>query len=115
MAEETVFEQAVRAHCRCVQNPAKRRRRTHCTNGTAGVARVADMLTADVASNAHRVYIHKSNPIDNLQYSQRLVKLRDVAGLLLLHRVHDLGPFGSCGDHHQRAGLACQPADQTHP
>ena len=38
-----------------------------------------------------------------------------VVGLLLLHRLRDLGPLGADGDHQQRAGLAHQPADQASP
>ena len=61
MAEETVFQQSVRAHCRRrIQNPAKRRRRTHCMHERNSRRRACcrHALTADVASNAHRVYIH---------------------------------------------------------
>jgi hypothetical protein len=36
-------------------------------------------------------------------------------GLLVLHRLRDLGPLGADGDHQQRAGLAQQPAAQTSP
>ena len=41
--------------------------------------------------------------------------LRDVAGLLLLHGLGELGPLGADGDDEQRGGLAREPADEPRP